>query len=136
MGVLQTESKRAIEEHYRAYRQDFPEFVFNQSGEPSYPLETFTMSVAEEMAEESRMTDPITDVSHRKYLGWAIILLKKTLRTLTFPFVKIIFLRQQRFNDLNVSLAYSVASLEHRLSQLENLRSDKKGMHVEHKFPG
>lgn len=136
MGVLQTESKRAIREHYRSYRRDFPEFVFNQPGETSYPLETFTMSVAEEMAEESRITDHVMDISHRKYLGWMIVLIKKTLRIIAFPFIKIIFIRQQRFNDLNVSLAYSVASLEHRLAQLESLRSDQKGMQVEHKFPG
>ena len=81
--------------------------------------EITSVTVANEMARETKFYVPVVDSSHRKYLAPFIIKTKRLLRKVAKPFLKILFVRQERMNDLTVSLAYGVASLEMRLMKIE-----------------
>ena len=127
MSVLDSAAREAIEKNYSVFLREHPEFRFNESDLDQNDPGLFTMELAEELAEVARIHEPVADVSHRKYLGKFVVSLKALLRKLARPFVRSIFIRQQRVNDLLVSLAYNTASLELRLSQLEEIQRKNKG---------
>ncbi|NRA44016.1 MAG: hypothetical protein HRU09_03560 [Oligoflexales bacterium] len=120
MKDLDPSMEQGIIQKFREYKQKHPEFIFEDDPSDDWYTEISSVTVAKEMARETKIYLPVADSSHRKYLAPFIVESKRLLRKLARPFLKVLFVRQERMNDLTVSLAYGVASLEMRLMKLEN----------------
>ena len=127
VSELQPSVRDLVLKNHKDFMAEFPEFDFTGRSHNDSDQELLTMSLAFDMARESRIHEPVQDISHRRYVGRLIVAGKSLLRKLCLPFIRILFVRQQRLNDLSVSLAYSVASLELRIARLEQQLEKYKG---------
>lgn len=108
----------AVDTAYQKFKKEHPEFVFLE--EPSqHSNSVLSLQVAGEMARHTKVYLPVKDYSQRKYFAGIIVLIKSMVRKTAAPFMKLLMARQERMNDLSVSLAFEVASLEVRMQNLE-----------------
>ena len=119
MKKLAPEVEQAVLNNHREFKNKHSEFVFADDPSINHFQQISSVVVANEMARETKIYLPVADLSHRKYLAPIIVETKRLLRKIAKPFLKILLVRQERMNDLTVSLAYGVASLEMRLMKLE-----------------
>lgn len=125
--LLNIEEKKSVDQSFSCFPGAYPEFCFNEEKSEAglEPGVSFTMLTARNMAHEVVIDEPVHDVSHRKILGPWIVRAKALIRKVSRPFIKILFVRQQRMNELVLSLAYSVAALEDRIATLEKKHPDQ-----------
>ncbi|MFK7823685.1 MAG: hypothetical protein AB8G05_06000 [Oligoflexales bacterium] len=126
MKNLEPATEQAILQNFKEYRNKHSEFIFEDDSSDNHYQEISSVAVANEMARETKIYLPVADSSHRKYLAPLIVESKRLFRKFARPFLKVLFVRQERMNDLTVSLAYGVASLEMRVMKLEE-RIKKEG---------
>lgn len=119
MKKLDPAIEQAVVNNFNDFKSKHTEFVFEEDPAMHHFQEIASVAVAQEMARETKIYMPVVDSSHRKYLAPLIVGCKRWLRKLAKPFLKVLFVRQERMNDLTVSLAYGVASIEMRLMKLE-----------------
>lgn len=131
VSILPENDLAKIDKLYIEFKKKHPEFNFEQDPiKDEAQSSIITMAVAHEMTRENIIHHHVMDVSHRKHFAWLIVYLKQKLRKIANPFIKILFVRQQRMNDLTVALAYNVASLEIKVHELEQ-KLDKKEVKIE-----
>ena len=123
VDTLSSEDLQAVAVRRQDFLRKYPEFDFRAQGGAAASGHSFALALAREMAAEAVFSNPVRDISARKFLGPFIVCLKSLLRSLSRPFIKIIFSRQQKMNELQVALAYNVSALEERMLELENRMS-------------
>ena len=110
-----------IAEQYKAWEP----FLNNHQQAP-YPESYRSFEIfRQDLQEMSLLVDisqPPNFESHRKSIGRLVVIAKQTLAKLASPFIRILFWRQIRMNQLIHAMAFRVAALEHRVQELEAQR--------------
>lgn len=113
--------KHQINEDFSRYRDHYQNYDFSDASSfgPDYSGRDVYHQIAEGIAQSSDLTAPYYDKVGGGLKQRIKSCLKNLIRRYSRPFVNITMVHQKEINQLNVLLAQTIVSLEHRVAILE-----------------
>lgn len=121
MQIVPEEVRSTVDVELSAFRNRFQDLDFSRKPSCSHLGYAASLPIAQAMSANSGLLGPLFESSHRRYLGWAVRLIKAGVRYVSRPWLNVVMNHQKRMNSLTTSLAFEVAALQLKVSQLEGV---------------